>query len=343
MAKILIIRFSALGDVAMTVPVVYSLAESYPDLEITFLSNERLSAFFDEAPVNIRFMGVDLKKDYAGLSGLNRLYQELNERQFDYVADLHDVLRSKYLRLRFWLSGVKTAHINKGRKEKKELVRRKNKVKVQLKTSFARYADVFSGIGFPVNIAFSSIFSEKGRTLPSAITDITGGKDDKKWIGIAPLAKHLEKTYPTVLMQQVIKELATRNDSRVILFGGKDDSVLFSKWKQAFPSICAVNGKLTLSDELRLINSLDVMVSMDSANMHFASLVNTPVISIWGATHPFAGFLGWNQSLSNTVQVDLFCRPCSVFGNKKCYRGDWACMNTILPANVVTAIDRVIY
>ena len=78
--------------------------------------------------------------------------------------------------------------------------------------------------------------------------------------------------------------------------------------------------------ELALMSHLDVMVSMDSGNMHLASLINTPVVTIWGATHPLAGFMGWNQSEENAVQVDLPCRPCSVYGNKPCSRKDYACL-----------------
>jgi ADP-heptose:LPS heptosyltransferase len=83
---------------------------------------------------------------------------------------------------------------------------------------------------------------------------------------------------------------------------------------------------------------MDLAVSMDSANMHLASLFGIPVISIWGATHPFTGFNGWNQPPGNAVQIDLYCRPCSVFGNKPCYRGDHACMQ-LLPEEMI--LERI--
>ena len=72
------------------------------------------------------------------------------------------------------------------------------------------------------------------------------------------------------------------------------------------------------------------MISMDSANMHLASLVGTRCVSVWGSTHHFAGFLGYGQSVDDVVEVkDLTCRPCSVFGDKPCYRGDWACLQEL--------------
>ena len=97
-----------------------------------------------------------------------------------------------------------------------------------------------------------------------------------------------------------------------------------------------------LQEELVLMSHLDVMVSMDSANMHLASLVHVPVVSVWGATHPYAGFMGWNQDDDMTVQVQLPCRPCSVFGNKACYRGDMACMNRITPEMIINKVEKVL-
>ena len=83
-------------------------------------------------------------------------------------------------------------------------------------------------------------------------------------------------------------------------------------------------------------------VSLDSANMHLASLFGVPVVSVWGATHPFAGFFGWAQPTDNAVQIDLYCRPCSVFGNKPCYRGDHACMQQLPEEKIIEKVITVI-
>ena len=94
--------------------------------------------------------------------------------------------------------------------------------------------------------------------------------------------------------------------------------------------------------ELILMSHLDVMVSMDSANMHLASLVNTPVVSIWGATHPYCGFMGYGQKAENALQIEnLECRPCSVFGNKPCLHGDYRCLIRITPEMVVQKVMDV--
>lgn len=343
MSKILIIRFSALGDVAMTIPVVYSLAQEFPMHEITVLSRDSFRPMFQKLPDNVRFMGVDLKGKYKGIPGLNLLYKELRDEDYDYVADFHSVLRSRYLRVRFMLDGVSTASINKGRKEKKKLTQKNNKVFVQLKSGFSRYYEVLEKLGFRFDLSFNSVFDKKSDNFPEIISE-TGEKKDLKWLGIAPFAKHTGKIYPLELQEKVIAHFA--NDPRIKVFvfgGGKEEENVVRGWSETYPSIKSLVGKLDLSQELYLMSQLDLMYSMDSANMHLASLVNTPVISLWGATHPYAGFMGWNQSNENTIQVDLFCRPCSIYGQIPCYRKDYACLYQITPEQIINRIEHALF
>lgn len=85
---------------------------------------------------------------------------------------------------------------------------------------------------------------------------------------------------------------------------------------------------------------------MDSANMHLASLCNVPVVSIWGATHPSLGFYGYNQDLNNAVQLDLPCRPCSVYGENPCiFSGDeeYKCLKSINIEDILSRINRIIH
>ena len=342
MAKILVIRFSAIGDVAMTVPVIHSLATQYPQHQITVLSRPNMAALFAHLPANVSFWGADLKETYKGFVGLNRLFNELKAEQFDYIADFHDVLRTKYLRLRFLLQGKKVAHINKGRKGKKALTRSKNKIKVQQLSSFQRYANVLNRIGFPVRTDFKTIYPS-GKGDLSAFSSITGTKGTDKWVGIAPFATHTGKIYPEKQMEQVIQSLDAQPNIRIFLFGGgKKEVEILSAWANKYPSATCIAGKLKMDAELALMSHLDAMVSMDSGNMHLASLVNTPVISIWGATHPLAGFMGWQQSEQNAVQIDMPCRPCSVYGNKPCAEKGYACLHQITPQMIVEKINAIL-
>ena len=368
---LLIIRFSAMGDVAMTVPVVKSLAQQYPDLRITVLSKPFARTLFDGLAPNVSFMGADIKGEYHGIKGLNALYRRLTAKNFTAIADLHSILRSSYLRMRFNFDRYRVAHIDKHRAMRRALTATNNKQLVQLPTPFEGYADVLAQLGYPVNINFTSIFPPEGGDLKLIAPFINGkskGEEDKKlserekaireetacegaeakilseekegkreeakilsegaegkreeekvlsegaegkrekekvlsekeeeevkaeslkprgekWIGIAPFAAHKGKIYPLEKMERVIELLLEREPNcRIFLFGGgAEERELLTQWESRHDRCtCALLG--SLYNELVLMSHLDTMVSMDSANMHLASLTGTRVVSVWGAT-----------------------------------------------------------
>ena len=332
MKKLLVIRFSALGDIAMSVPVVHDLAVQYPDLEITMLSREMARPLFERMPSNVHFIAADLNGQHKGLFGLCRLWRDAHLSDFDYIADFHDVLRTWWLRTEGCLHRKKVAKIDKGRKGKRALTRQKNKVFVQQATSFERYAKVLEQLGFPTKQQFVKLDY-------SAFCE-TQKADNETWVGIAPFAKHPAKVYPLEKMEIVIKALSERENTTVFLFGGgKEESEQIEKLCAKYNRVKPAKSQKGLRGELALMGQLDVMLSMDSANMHLASLVGTRVVSIWGGTHPYAGFLGWNQKETDCIQLDLPCRPCSVYGNKPCLRGDYVCMTDITPTQIIKKLS----
>ncbi len=342
---ILVIRFSALGDVAMTVPVVYALARQYPAVRVTVLSRECTRPLFEHLLPNVSFMEADLKREYQGITGLNSLYRRLVAKQFTAIADLHSVLRSGYLRMRFNLDAYNVAHIDKHRKDRRRITAPTNKQLFQLPTSFQNYADVFARLGYPIDVQFHSIFSEEGGDMSLLPENFPRPEDNRPWIGIAPFAAHAGKVYPVPLMERVVEQLLDEHpNARIFLFGkGQREDDIFPQWCCAHPQCVAVSQHLdSLREELILMSHLQVMVSMDSANMHLASLVATPVVSVWGATHPLAGFMGWGQKMENAVQLPLACRPCSIFGQKPCLRGDYACLRDIAPEQIVERVRGVL-
>ena len=325
MKKLLVIRFSALGDISMTVPVVHDLAVQHPDLDITMLSREMAKPLFEKLPQNVHFFVADINGRHKGLLGLNRLLKDLHFEDFDYIADFHDVLRTQWLRFACRLFGNK---IDKGRKGKKALTRQKNKVFVQQATSFERYAKVLEQLGSPIKLQFVKLDYSDFYEVQKA-TNVT-------WVGIAPFAKHASKVYPLEKMEEVIKALSQRENTTIFLFGGgEEEKRQIAKLCDKYPNVQAAKSQHGLAGELALMGQLDVMLSMDSANTHLASLVGTRVVSVWGGTHPYAGFLGWNQKAEDCVQLDLPCRPCSVYGNKACLRGDYACLKGIQPERII--------
>lgn len=336
--NVLIIRFSAIGDVVMMLPIVHSVAEAYPNTQFTVLSQKRFAPVFAMLPANVTFMGVDLKHDYNGMAGINKLYKELKEKNFDAVANLHGVLRTNILSAKFALgSFTKVRSIKKRRLQRQKLTRKfcKN-LTPQLPTT-EKYKSVLQKLGFSFNITFKSIFGNNKGDL-SQIEQFTG-KKECHWIGIAPFAAHKGKIYPLEKMEKVVAELCKRAHTKVFLFayGKEQDSI--KEWIEKYP-ITLIGGQLNMQQELILMSHLDVMLAMDSSNTHLASVAGTRVVSIWGATHPAAGFAGYGQKESDSIQADLACRPCSIYGKKPCRYGDYRCLNSINPETVIEKITN---
>ena len=312
MIRILAYRFSAFGDVAMTVPVITEFLEQNPEVEVVMVSRSNFKDLFHGIP-NLIFKGIKVD-DYNGIFGIHKLSKQLiKEFKPDYVADLHDVIRTKLLNVFFKLNGQKVFVLDKGKEEKKKLTDIQNLEKKPLKPTTERYADVFRAMGFKVNL------SHQYRSISA----------EKVGIGFAPFAQHQGKMLPLEKSFELAKLIA-KKDKLYFFGGGKSESEILENWATQIPNTENLAGKLSISDELQKISKLKTMISMDSANMHLASLVGTRCVSVWGSTHYFAGFLGYGQSIDDVIEVkDLTCRPCSVFGDKECFRGDWACLQEI--------------
>ena len=240
------------------------------------------------------------------------------------------------------MNHIPVVPIKKGRRAKKELTRRKNKRLKPLETSVQRYADVFARLGYPFKFNFTSIFGEEKGDV-GTLAEIVGSKNEDEWIGVAPFAQHKGKIYPPELTERVVSILCKYPRRRIFIFGGgEEEKNIALEWEKRYPAVTSMIGYGRMEDELGVLSRMDVVLSMDSANMHLASITGVPVVSIWGATHPYAGFQGWGQEPSNFIQADMDCRPCSVYGNKPCLRGDYACLTRISPDTVAEKIESII-
>ena len=338
--NVLVIRFSAFGDVAMSVPTVYSVAKTYPNHTFYVLTSESFAVLFKNQQPNIKVIGVDLNQ-YKGLNGMFSLARFIRKGyDIDMVADLHNVLRSKFLRFYFKLYQKTVKYIDKDRAKKNAITKHKAPL-VPLRHTIDRYLDVFGALNLPCKLNFTSYFDNISRNIDD-LNDISFDIS-KINIGFAPFAKHKEKMYPIDKMEEVVKRIASLENTQIYLFGGGDDEKQrLEEWDLKYTNVKSVVGQLTLEKELLLISYLSVIVTMDSANMHLASLVNTPVVSVWGATHPYLGFYGYKQLPENAVQIELDCRPCSVFGDVPCWRGDHACMEWLPPKLIIDKVEKIV-
>lgn len=336
---VLITRFSALGDVAMTIPIVYPVCVANPKVNFVLVTRKEHAGIFINKPSNLIVLGIDVS-NYKGVPGLIKLAKNLHYRyKFDAMADLHDVLRTMVMRATLKCKGVAVAKIDKGHSEKKKIVSGKSRQPVA--STHSRYMAVFRQLGLGASDEFSSIFTTGEKPCSPIVPSKATGE---KWIAIAPFSQHKSKEYPLEQMQLVISEISRWENCHIFLMGGgNNEKEALGRIMKLYSNVISLpHIKHNFADELALLANCDVMLTMDSANMHLASLVGLPVVSVWGGTHPACGFLGWHQALRDTVQLDLSCRPCSVFGNKKCRYGDYHCMRDISPEMIIEKVKTVL-
>jgi ADP-heptose:LPS heptosyltransferase len=340
-AHLLIIRLSALGDVAMTIPVIRAFLHKYPNVKITFLSKPFLKPLFADLE-QVQFLPADVKGKHQGFLGIFKLFFQLKKMNFDAVLDMHNVLRSIILRNLFLLSLVKVVSIDKGRREKRALTRPKNKIFKPLKTTHERYADLFRKLGYKLNL--ESKVKPPARALSPQLSDQLG-KKDCNWVGIAPFAQYSSKMYPLEQMKKVIEILSQKENVQLFLFGGGVREVeLLSEIAVGLERTTCVAGQYPFADELAIISNLDCMVSMDSGNGHFSAMFHVPTLTLWGVTHPYSGFAPFQQPDSNFLLPNLDkypLIPCSIYGNKIAPGYDHV-MEDISPELVVEKIEQIL-
>lgn len=325
---VLAIRNSAMGDVAMLPHALRALREAYPDVRVTVLTRPLFKPFF--AGLDVDFLEADFDGRHKGLRGLLRLAREARERGIDAVADAHGVLRSRIVGMLLRMAGVPVARIDKGRIEKWFRLGCSNPAAAPLKHTVVRYCDTLRRLGFVFDDPYPATKPERPNPF---------GAKKGVWVGFAPFSAQQGKTYPDELAAELVAGLSARCDRVFIHSGGGDEAAFAERMEREHPNVTALWGRVRIAGELDLIAHLDCAVTMDSLVMHMASLVATPVVSVWGATHPALGFLGYGCSPEGVVQLDLPCRPCSVYGQRPCKFGDYRCMR-VAPQAVLARVEE---
>ena len=333
---ILVIRFSAMGDVALATPVLRSV-DTGTD-KILVLTRPAFKTFFENLE-NLDVYTADLGGRHKGLRGLIRLFRDINrDHNIKLVIDLHSVMRSWLTGFLYSIKGVKVYRIDKGRKEKRDLL--KGKLKKYLPHTTDRYRNVFARAGYKLGGLIIPSFipgeaaEEEARELISKKVPASAAL-----IGVSPFARHKAKMWDIRKMKKLMGLLTEHKQVFFILFGGRDELGGLEQLAAGFDNSLVAAGRYRLDTELAIISKTDLMISMDSANMHLAVLSGVATVSIWGGTHPMAGFAPAGDQGHLIVQTpteDLDCRPCTVYGKGKCIRRDvkYKCMEGISPEMV---------
>ncbi len=338
--NVLVMRLSALGDVAMTIPVLYPVCRANPDTRFVMLTKVWPASMFHDCPANLMVVGIDVTQEYKGFLGLMKLAGRLcKEYEIDAVADLHNVLRTRIMSIRFRMRGLPVVHLDKQRTRRKALITHRSAEPVT--PTIDRYRQVFELLGLSAPADFTRLYD--GKPLP--VSPLVIKKDPmQRWIAISPFSAHEGKVYPLDLMEQVVAGLSRHENYWIFMMGGgKKEKIALRGIARKYQRVTSMaEVKHGFVDEYALLGKCDVMLTMDSANMHLASLMGLKAVTIWGATAPQCGFLGYGQDSSDDIQLDMDCRPCSIYGERGCKHGDYRCMRNIVPESIVQRVVDIV-
>ena len=336
-----------MGDVALLVPVIKSLVASHPDIEVTVVTRPKFAPFFYDMERVIAFPA-DVDYTYNGVFGMRDLFRTLIRKgDYEQVIDMHDHIRTIFLRTMFKIFGTEVIVFDKGRTEKKAFSRRENKVITPLPHTVTRYHKAFEKAGYTFKLLDPPYF-DLNESIQSAASDWLSQKKlskNEKWIGIAPFARHASKIWPLENFSTVMENILQKIPVKFFLFGGGPREVKYlENLTQKFPGQCeVVANQLKIRQEIALMKHLDFMLCVDSSNMHLAALSNVPLLSIWGGTHPDVGFGPFGKGEESIIQIsrsELPCRPCSVYGRDTCYVGGFPCLTRISAESIAEKIVK---
>lgn len=328
--KFLVIRFSSIGDIVLTSPVVRCLKKQLPDAEIHYLTKESFHSLVEHNPY--------IDKIHLLAHSPELMIHELKLEAYDHLIDLHHNLRTLT---------VKKA-LDKPSHAFNKLNIRKY-IYVNLKWNLMpgihivdRYMETLASFGVKNDGAgLDHFISEKDQTKRNDIPF----SHHAGFIGIVIGAAHNTKKYPV----NKLKDLCAQLDHPVILLGGKEDRKDGDEVASVDPiKIYNACGKFSLNESADLVKKSKVIVSNDTGLMHIAAAFKKPIISLWGNTVPSFGmypYYGENflslqrQQPYDILQVNkLSCRPCSKIGFNTCPRKHFKCMEKIEVATVLHAI-----
>ena len=338
--NVLVMRLSVLGNVAMTIPVLYPVCKANPDTRFIMLTKKWPATMFHDRPANLKVVDFDVKERHSGLMGLLKLSAQLYKLyDIDAVADLHNVSGTWIIDAYMKARGAKIARLDREKPKRRALVNHKTSEPVT--PIHERYRNVFRLLGFEAPDNFTHLYDGRDWPVSPLVLDKEEGQ---RWIAISPFSSHPNKTYPLDQMEKVVAELCKHENYWIFLMGGgKSEKIALRGIARKYKNVISMaEVKHKFIDEYALFAKCDLMLTMESANMHLASLVDLQAMTVWGPTSPACGYLGYNQIVEDDIQLDMDCRPCSITGDKPCKYGDCRCLKNIPPELIAQRVVEVV-
>ncbi len=338
LSRILIIRFSSLGDIVLTTPFIRALKARFPSSKIDYVTKE------DYVPLLAHNPEVDhvyFLRRIDGFGGLRALAEKLRAAHYEHVFDLQNNFRSTILRA---MLAVPSSSIHKDNLKKFLLVSFHKSFFGEIVTVPERYARTAAAFGVRLDEHGPTVYIPshvRQRTI-SALESKQAGVPDRR-IAFCPGARHFTKRWPVEKWIELAGFLLEKENTGVFLFGSKEESDCCEAIRRAFPdAIQSFCGNLSILETAAGLANCDVVVANDSGLMHLATAVNTPVVGIFGSTVREFGFFPYRSRSVVVENPGIPCRPCTHIGRDRCLRGHFACLREIDPRDVARGIDSLL-
>lgn len=338
--KTLVIRFSSIGDIVLSTPLLRVLRARFPQSQIDYATR---SEYAELVQYNAN-LNVTHQFDAAtGFTGLKELKKKLRRERYDLVVDLHNSIRSGYLRSMLGVDSI--VKVDKRIRERTLLVKFKKNTYRSIVPVADRYIETVKrfgirndGKGAELHIPDEILFGVSGKMAKMRLERF------EHVIGLCPFTRHATKEWPVERFVELGVKAVKSLDAAIMVLGGKADREKAGPMVQGLADSVGEERVLNFTGELSLLESAasmqycDVIVSNDSGLMHIATAVQKKTVAIFGSTVEEFGFFPQGENVVVTEKKGLYCRPCSHLGLPRCPEEHFRCMNEISVETVYEAL-----
>ncbi len=342
--KILVLRFSSIGDIVLSSPLLRALRAKFPQSQIDYVTRKEYAELV-RSNQNINYTYEFDALD--GFNGLRALKKRIEAEGYDLLVDIHGSLRSRYVRA--FLGPARVVTVDKREKERAALVKSKNNLYKNDVPVSQRYIEAVEplgvkddGKGLELHIPDEVLFAVSGRMAGLKLNHY------EKVVGLCPTARHATKCWPKNRFIELGIRCARDRDAKVLLFGGSADAGYCDSIAMAIDGNAGNGrtsnfcGQLSLLETAAAMDFCDVVVTNDSGLMHIAEARQRNLVAVFGSTVRQFGFFPQNKNSVVIERDGLYCRPCSHIGRSSCPEKHFRCMNDISVDEVFEQTDRML-
>jgi lipopolysaccharide heptosyltransferase II len=341
--KILVLRFSSIGDIVLSTPLLRVLRAKFPKSQIDYVTRKEYAELI-KSNQNINYTYEFDKSE--GFNGLRALKKRILAEGYDLFVDIHGSLRSRYIRA---FAGAKVVTVDKREAERSALINLKKDIYSGIVPVFRRYIEPVEpfgvtddGKGLELHIPDELLFSVSGKTAALNLNRY------ENVVGLCPTARHATKQWPRERFVELATRCAAQRDSKILVFGGASDILYCDKVANDINEAAGegratnLSGRLSLLETAATIDFCDVVVTNDSGLMHIAEARQRNLVAIFGSTVRQFGFFPQSKNSIVIEREGLYCRPCSHIGRSSCPETHFRCMNDISVERVFAQTCRML-